>query len=274
MRNILLTSVLLGLPLAAAAQEEPQTTQTQYGQEQAQDTQTQQQQQQAGMQASAQTGAEPEIERAQFTSEVQNREPVDEVSDFQAQQEPLYFFTEVKNAAGETITHRWMHNGEVMAEVPLEIGSDSWRTWSSKEFVPGWDGEWTVEVVDAQGNTLEEASISVETRQMQNVGYSPDQQGQQQPQQNQGQTQDQQSPPQSQDMGQDSGMQTETIDYPPPQSGQQSGQQDQEMQSQDTQMQDDQSPVTYEPPTEDTESQDTQSDTQTQDDQQGVGEDY
>ena len=130
----------------------------------------QQDQQQAG-------GGEPELERAQFTRDVQDKEPVDEISDsFQASNDPLYFFTEVKNASGETITHRWKHDGEVKAEVPLEVGSDSWRTWSSKELMPEWEGEWTVEVVDSQGNVIDEQSVQVETSQQQNVSYSPDQQ--------------------------------------------------------------------------------------------------
>ncbi|HEX7047897.1 MAG TPA: DUF2914 domain-containing protein [Gammaproteobacteria bacterium] len=273
MRQILMTAVLLGLPLAAAAQEEPQTTQTQYGQDQqqAQDTRTQQDQQsqsqqQQGMQASTEAGAEPEVARAQFTSKVENREPVDEVSqEFQAEQEPLYFFTEVKNAAGETITHRWMHNGEVVAEVPLQVGSDSWRTWSSKEFIPEWEGEWTVEVVDSQGNTLVEESVTVQTQQMQNVGYSPDQGQQGQQQQDQQQMQDQ------------SGMQSEPIeseqiDYE--QSGQQS--EDMQQQSDDTQMQDmqtqeDQTEIDYVPPTEETQSEDG---TQQQEDDSSIGQDY
>lgn len=273
MRQIILTSVLLGLPLAAAAQEEPQTTQTQYGQEQqTQDTRTQQQdaqsQQQAGMQAS--TGnAEAEVARAQFTSKVEDREPVDEVSDFEAQQEPLYFFTEVKNGAGQTITHRWTHDGEVMAEVPLEVGSDSWRTWSSKEFVPGWDGEWTVEVVDAQGNTLTEESITVETEQMQNVGYSPDEQGQQdqQPVEDQSGMESEQIDyeQQTQDTTQQQEDQSEMVDYE---------QQTEDMQTQDMQTQEDETnQIDYEPPTEETQSQEgTQSDDGS--DQDSVGQDY
>lgn len=131
----------------------------------------QQDQQQRGQ---SDQGGEPEVARSQFASDVQNREPVDEVSDsFSASEDPLYFFTEIDNGEGETITHRWKHDGEVMAEVPLQVGGDdSWRTWSSKQLMPDWDGEWTVEVVDSQGNVLEEKSVRVEGgQQMQNVGF-------------------------------------------------------------------------------------------------------
>lgn len=167
-------------------------------------------------QTSTGTGQAADVARAQFTSEVRNREPVDEVSNFEAQSDPLYFFTEVKNAEGQTITHRWLHNGEVMAEVPLDVGSDSWRTWSSKELMPSWEGEWTVEVVDANGNVLEQQRVSVEApAQTRDASYSPEQQSQQQSGQQSGQQSMQQTGTSQQDQGsQQSGstsmQQTET----------------------------------------------------------------
>lgn len=216
MRHIIFTSILLGVPLAAVAQDEAQGTQSQSGQEQqqtqgqdptlqqtqgqdaatqqtqdaaqtqeqdatlqqtqGQDAATQQTEDAMAQQQTGETEAEAEAARAQFTSNVQDREPVDEVSEYEVTGEPLYFFTEIENGAGQTITHRWLHEGEVQAEVPLEVGSDSWRTWSSKELTPELEGEWTVEVVDAQGNTLTEESITVEATgaQTENVGYSPE----------------------------------------------------------------------------------------------------
>lgn len=243
MRHILLT-LLLGLPFAVIAQEEEPTSQQAQGQ-QAQQTDEQQQageqaqqaQDQSGQGAeleentfgnrsrtvSAESGGEIEAARAQFTSDVQEREPVDEVSDFNAGDQTLYFFTEIENAAGETVTHRWLKDGEVMAEVPLQVGSDSWRTWSSKELLPEWEGEWTVEVVDAQGNTIAEESVTVESSgaATQNVSHSPDEEAQTTPASTQGQQQQQgqatQTDTQSGDDGE--GMQSDTlpeeIDYSP-----------------------------------------------------------
>lgn len=143
-------------------------------------------QQQHGMESEG----EPEIARAQFASAVQEREPVDEVSEVSTDQSPVYFFTEVENGEGQTITHRWMRDGEVIAEVPLEVGSDKWRTWSSKELSPDLEGELTVEVVDASGNVLEEASITVEGgMQTQNVGFQQGQSGEEEDTQSQDSTQ-------------------------------------------------------------------------------------
>ncbi|HEX6928807.1 MAG TPA: DUF2914 domain-containing protein [Gammaproteobacteria bacterium] len=230
MRQIIAFSILLAVPLAATGaepqDEQPQSQQAQeqrVGQPQEQQSQTQDQRQQSqqqqqqsgqgsmqdsqGMASQQQTGAEPDVARAQFTSAVQNREPVDEVSEFQAEQAPLYFFTEIKNGAGQTVTHKWVHEGEVMAEVPLEVGSDSWRTWSSKELTPELEGEWTVQVVDGQGNTITEESIEVEaSAQTENVGYSPDQQ-----QQQTGQSQDQQQMQDQRQNTEDGDWQSDTL---------------------------------------------------------------
>jgi hypothetical protein len=72
----------------------------------------------------------------------------------------VYFFTELKGMAGQTVTHRWEHNGKVMAEVPLEVGSDRWRTFSSKTLDPGQTGEWKASVVDAGGSTLSASTFT------------------------------------------------------------------------------------------------------------------
>lgn len=162
-------------------------------------------QQQGSMQAGMESQGEPEIARAQFASDVQEREPVDDVSEVSSEQSPVYFFTEVENGSGETITHRWTRDGEVIAEVPLEVGSDKWRTWSSKELTPDMEGELRVEVVDSGGNVLEEASITVEGgTQMQNVGFQQGQSESQSQQSQDSQQQDQQSQDsQQQDTGGD-----------------------------------------------------------------------
>jgi len=202
MRKTIFCSLLLAVPLAAGAyapesdtEQDPEIQQglqeqdTGMQETQGQDAQSQQpqtqdassqsgQDMQQGQEMSQEGEQQADVARAQFTNEVRDREPVDEVENVAVSEAPVYFFTEVENAEGQTITHRWKREGEVMAEVPLEVGSDKWRTWSSKELTPELEGEWTVEVVDAQGNTITEESVTVERgEQMQEAGYSPDDQG-------------------------------------------------------------------------------------------------
>lgn len=100
----------------------------------------------------------PHVARAQFTTGIDGREPVDQVeSVFHTEGKSLrrlYYFTEITGLSGGTVTHRWEHEGKVMAEVPFAIGSDSWRVYSSKALTPSMEGPWRVVVTDAEGNTL------------------------------------------------------------------------------------------------------------------------
>ena len=95
-----------------------------------------------------------ELARASFTSQIVEREPVDSIERLSADQPQILFFTELRGLGGQTVTHRWEHGGEVMAEVPFEVGGDRWRVYSSKRLLPGWVGEWSVAVLDSQGRVL------------------------------------------------------------------------------------------------------------------------
>ena len=101
------------------------------------------------------------IKRAVITSAIENREPVDELSQVSAEIEKVYFFTEVLNQAGTYVTHRWLLDGKLEAEVVLKVGSNRWRTYSSKNLVPALhSGQWQVEIVDQQNNLLTSAAFS------------------------------------------------------------------------------------------------------------------
>jgi hypothetical protein len=99
--------------------------------------------------------AEEGVGRMVFTTEVVDREPVNNVDILSAVNNNIYFFTELLDLNGQTVTHRWVYDDQVMAEVPFNVGSNRWRVWSSKTLVPAWNGDWTVEVVNANGDVLE-----------------------------------------------------------------------------------------------------------------------
>jgi hypothetical protein len=106
----------------------------------------------------------PHVTRAQFTTGIKEREPIDKVgSVFPINSQPLrtlYYFTEIVNMSGETITHRWERAGRLVAEVSLNIGSNRWRTWSSKDLTPVMKGSWRVVVSDSQGHVLKTDNFS------------------------------------------------------------------------------------------------------------------
>lgn len=97
------------------------------------------------------------VARAIVTTNVVDREPVDSIDTLGNDRLDVFFFTEIQNLEGQMLTHRWEYGGEVMAEVPLQIGGPRWRTFSSKRLHESWLGEWTVSVVDEAGRVLESA---------------------------------------------------------------------------------------------------------------------
>lgn len=109
-------------------------------------------------------GSPSPVARAQFTHGIVEREPTDRIdSVFYASGEDtdrLYYFTELIGLSGETITHRWEYEGQVIATVDFEIGGNRWRVYSIKTLLPSMLGEWRVVVVDAEGNALHTAEVT------------------------------------------------------------------------------------------------------------------
>lgn len=97
--------------------------------------------------------------RLSFTTAINDREPVDTLSSLSNDHRQVYFFSELRGLNGQSVTHRWQHNGQVMAEVKFQVGADRWRVWSSKQLLPQWTGQWQVSVIDGAGNQLGEATL-------------------------------------------------------------------------------------------------------------------
>lgn len=116
--------------------------------------------QQMKEQAGFSTGS---VVRSAFTSAVENREPTDNLKTVESDQNQLYFFTELRDMSGQTATHRWEHNGKVMAEVEFNVKGPRWRVWSSKKFEPDWTGKWTVSVLNGAGDVISKKSFTYET---------------------------------------------------------------------------------------------------------------
>lgn len=100
------------------------------------------------------------VSRAQFTSAIENREPVDTLDAVENDLRTVYFFTELRDMDGQTVVHRWTYNGQVMAEVSFPVGGSRWRVYSSKNLIPEWVGTWAVEVLNANGEVIESKSFT------------------------------------------------------------------------------------------------------------------
>jgi hypothetical protein len=102
------------------------------------------------------------VARAQFTSAIQDREPVDKLTNLANDKTDIFFFSEIKDASGRRVTHRWEHDGKVQWEMGFDIGGNRWRVFSNKTLDPNQTGEWKVSVVDEAGSTLGASTFTYE----------------------------------------------------------------------------------------------------------------
>lgn len=99
------------------------------------------------------------VARAQFTTAVVDREPVDDISELTNDVTKIYFFSDQRGMTNQPLTHRWEYNGKVMAEITFEIRGPRWRVKSSKTLLPTQLGEWKVSVVDWAGDVIAEKTF-------------------------------------------------------------------------------------------------------------------
>ncbi len=96
-----------------------------------------------------------EVRTGVMTTAIEQRAPIDEVEVFPAADGQLSCFTQITGVSEPTeIVHLWYKGEELMSRVVLPVKSTNWRTWSTKSFLPDWQGAWRVEIRDAAGTLL------------------------------------------------------------------------------------------------------------------------
>jgi hypothetical protein len=90
------------------------------------------------------------VVRHQLAESIEQREPIGDyaanVTVEAGELKKVFFFTQITDLANTQITHRWFYQGQEKALVTLNIGSDNWRTYSSKMIPSYWSGAWQVQV--------------------------------------------------------------------------------------------------------------------------------
>lgn len=102
------------------------------------------------------------INRAFFTSGIENREPIDRLTEQTPHRKQLYFFSDFRGATGQTLYHEWHYERELMGKVEFKIKGPRWRVYSRKNILPEWSGFWTVLIRDEQGKVLHQQRIEVQ----------------------------------------------------------------------------------------------------------------
>lgn len=98
------------------------------------------------------------VSEAKLGTDIVDRQISGETTTFSLN-DTAYLWMRVVDSGGEAVTVTWS-NGDESWDVSLNIGSDSWRTWSSK--ILHLPGEWTVTISDASGNNLHQSNLTVQ----------------------------------------------------------------------------------------------------------------
>lgn len=106
---------------------------------------------------------DPEVTRAVFATGVENREPIEIITEFFATTGgTVYFFSELMNMEGQRFYHVWNKNGEEVYRFGGVAGSARWRTHSSMKVEHfKADDVVGVDVVGADGETYRSASMHI-----------------------------------------------------------------------------------------------------------------
>ena len=103
------------------------------------------------------------VTRFVLTDEVRNLEPVGGLTDIRARPPggPLavFAFSDVRGLGGETLYYRWIRDENVAANVKVRVGSDRWRSYSSKFITGAMRGPWRVELRNSAGELLAQAEF-------------------------------------------------------------------------------------------------------------------
>lgn len=94
------------------------------------------------------------VTRAMFTTQIENREPVNRVLLLENKIRQIIFFTDLRHMEGQDIVHRWEHEGHVIAEKVFNVKGPRWRVYSTQDLDASMLGRWTVVVADKQGCPL------------------------------------------------------------------------------------------------------------------------
>ncbi len=106
------------------------------------------------------------VTRAYICRGIEESEPTDAGRSFLPKEDGinrLCCFSEITGSAGaDSIWHVWYWGDREMGRVGLEVRSARWRTWSRKQVLDEWKGEWHVDIVDEEDFLLYRLAFSIE----------------------------------------------------------------------------------------------------------------
>ncbi|MGH8547432.1 MAG: DUF2914 domain-containing protein [Methylococcales bacterium] len=103
--------------------------------------------------------------RAQYTWGIKDKEPTGVIGSPAILQPSdsvtVYFFSEISGMNGQTVSHRWSHNGRLALVKVFQVGGENRRVFSSMQLNTPLLGEWKVTIRDSKGQDLGEFVLNV-----------------------------------------------------------------------------------------------------------------
>ena len=90
--------------------------------------------------------ADDNVFRAQFTTQIANKEPVDNLKKLENVFTSVYFFSDIRNCVGCKVEHVWYLNGKHVYTRTSTAKYARHRTWSRKTLTNDMLGKWMVKV--------------------------------------------------------------------------------------------------------------------------------
>jgi hypothetical protein len=98
--------------------------------------------------------------RAIFTTQIQNKEPVDNLQSISPIAQQVSFFTELRNLTGKVATHRWSVEGKEIYKKDFSIGANRWRVWTTKTITP-YSGKVVVVQILVDGLVITQETLRI-----------------------------------------------------------------------------------------------------------------
>lgn len=107
---------------------------------------------------------QPQVVRAQLTSAIYQREPVDSIDHIRLSQgasKRIHFFMQLRDLANQQVSVHWFFKDKEVEKMNLIVGHELWRTHAYKLLSKTRLGSWHVELHDASGSLLAQRNFSV-----------------------------------------------------------------------------------------------------------------
>lgn len=106
--------------------------------------------------------AETSVSRIVMTNGIEKREPINSAVVFDKDVGRVYCYTEIETDKYPTeVTHIWIYDKNIEAEIKLPVKSPKWRTFSSKAILDNWSGDWKVEVYSEKGKLIDSIDFKI-----------------------------------------------------------------------------------------------------------------